>query len=468
MQKPLNKSTGTRAILLAIITAAFLLSCGCQKEVQVKEEVVKAPVIMTAVEKGEIEREISFTGVFRAKNRVELLPKMPGMIEKVMVDEGDRVKKGQLLVKLQDDDLRAQIDQAFAAIGMAQARLGQAQSGHKLTSSSTGVQVQIASKGVDQAREGVIQAQSSHDHAKREYDRMSELFNRGAVSEQTRDNVKTQYQIAQSRLESARVQEKQARESLRLAMANTGQADVSRSDVSAASAGIAQAQANIRYLQVLLDYTEIRSPIDGTVTGRNAEPGQLVSPGDKDPTMTVTDNSLVYLESNLPESDGALVRLGQAVGVKAVSIPSRSFKGVIKAIIPSADPMSKTLRIKVAIDNPDQAIKHGMSGMGQMSLEKLQGVVIPRNQLKIMEGEFYVVKADEKGRAAHVKITPGYYNEEHALILKGLSPGDRIISHGHDTLKDGDLLDVKEQAKPAKSEDDRKNTVSKQTGSQGH
>lgn len=430
-------------IAVILITAMAFGFYGCEKKKEIREE-AKISVKMAKAGHGKINREFTFTGTFTSKNRVEILPRIQGRVEKVFFDEGDHVNKGQLLIKLEDDDLKAQLKQAGASVEVARARLGQARSGYSLTSSTTSAQVSAAADGISQARENVAQAKSSFENAKLEYNRMKRLYKRGAVAKQTLDNVTTQYEIAQSRLKASRIAVEQARENYNIARANTLQTGVRRSEITSASAGITQAMANLQYLQVTLNFTRIKSSINGVITARNVEPGQIVGPGNKTPSMIITDNSVVYLEANIPESEMTGLKIGEKVDVVAPALENRKFKGRILAIVPSADPASRTFKIKVSVSNPKEMIKNGMSGRATVQTEVVRGVMTPRHWLKIIEGEFYVVKMDKEGKAKHSKVVTEYYNEEKAIIKSGLKKDEKLVVVGHETLKDGDRLDVKE------------------------
>jgi HlyD family secretion protein len=440
--RPSKDDNPLKVVFAALLISCFImLSAGCEKK-QVVIQVEKIPVRVSLAKEGVFEKEITFTGTITSLYKVDLLPKMSGRVKEVNVREGKHVTKGQLLVKFEDEDLKAQLSQAYAALTAARARLAQAISGYDVTSSTTGLSVKVASQGIKQATEMTRQATSSFDNAKLEYDRMINLYDKGAVSKQTLDNITTQYEIATSRLEGAKAQEKQANDNYSIAKANTGQNNQREADVQQANAGIRQAEANIQYLEAMIAYTELRSPINGIVTFRNTEPGQIVGPGDKKPAITVTDNSTVYLEADIPEGQIAGLVNGMNVSVKVDSLKEKKFSGTIETVIPASDPLSHTFRIKVKMPNPGEVLKNGMAAWGSVFVARLNGIVIPRSWLKVIDGEFYVVMVDDNGKALHHKVIPSNYNEDEALIGEGMKAGDQIISTGQESLKDGDLVNI--------------------------
>ena len=428
-------------IISAILVVMLLFHCGCQKKQAVKKETKKNPVRLSRIKEGKIERDYIFTGTIRSRDIVNILPKVSGRIEYITVREGDRVKKGQVLIQQENSDLKAQLAQAQASLNSARAQVAQAQTNFVLTTDTTGVQVKVSRQGIDQAKEALEQAESTFKNATLEYNRMKNLYDRGAIAKQSLDQTTTQYEISKSQVEAARSRLRQAKESLQLSRANTGQARVQRSVVDTAAAGVQQALANIRYIEVMIGYTTIKSPIDGIITERNVEPGELIAPGDKTSSMVITDNSTVYVESEVPESEISGLRLMEKVKLTIPSLNDKKFEGTIKTIIPSADPSSRSFRIKVAVPNPDLVLKNGMSAMVKAKTATYTGLVVPRHWLTMIEGEFYI-SVIEDGKAKHKKVNVSFYNEEKALIKKGLKAGDEVVSTGQESLEDGDDVEI--------------------------
>lgn len=447
--KKRNRTFTILSILMIFLILPVLFSCKEKK--QEKKEETRVPVVVSMVKKGTVSRTLRFVGTFRADNSVEVFSKIAGRVKKVMVEEGDTVNRGQLLVQLEDDEIKAQLQQARAALQVAKAQLQQARAGYGLTSSSTGIQVRIAKRGLQQSEKMVAQAQSRFEDAKLDYNRMKQLYEKGAVSRQAFDKASTAFEVAKSQLEAAIAQKEQAEENLDLARANTRQEQVQKSSVQVAAAGVQQAQANVLYMETMLDNTRLTAPLSGVVTFRRAEPGQLLSPGNKKPVITITDNSVVYLSADIPESEMRGIQKGKKVRVFVDSLGNREFTGKIKTVIASADPASRSFRIKVAVKNPDNVLKNGMSAVAEIVAEKFEGPLVMRDWLKVIEGEFYVVKAvpdDGKRKAIHQKVIPAYYNEEKAVIKDGLKVGEMVISTGQETLRDNDLVEIKRSASP--------------------
>jgi len=434
----------TVSIIPVIILLLFILlfNFGCEKKEAVKIEKKKNLVRLSKLKEGEIEKEITFTGILKSKNEVDLNSKISGKVEAVYVEEGDRVSRGQLLVKLEDKELRAQLEQARASLRMAQAQTSQARANYGLTTATTNTQVDVARQGIDQAKEALEQVKFNFENIKLDYNRTKNLYNSGAVSKQTLDQAKTKFDVAKSQVEAAESRLRQARENYNLARANTNQQAVSRDNIAVASASVGQARANMEYIETLLSYTEIRSPLNGVVIARNAEPGQLLAPGDKIPAISITNNSILYVEADVPESEVSGLKISEKGKIFVDSISKKPFTGRIITIIPSADPGSKTFRIKIAIPNKNGVLKNGMSAIANFGISKMKGIVVPRHWLIQIEGEYYLSVISPEETLVRKKVKVEYMNEEKAVISGEIKPGEEVISTGQELLKDGDPVKV--------------------------
>lgn len=454
-----QKANTIPAFILVIFILVFY--CGCQKKEEVKIEKKKNLVRFSTLKDGEIEKEITFTGTLKSKNKVDLNSKIAGRVEAVYVEEGDRVSRGQLLIKLEDKELMAQLEQARAAFRMAGAQTSQARSSYGLTTATTNTQVDVAKQGIDQASEALEQAKYNFENKKLDYNRTKNLFDRGAVSKQSLDKAKTGFDVVKSQVEAAESRLRQARENYNLARANTNQQAVSRDSIAVASASAGQAGANIDYIETILSYTRIHSPLNGVVTWRNTEPGQLLAPGDKKPALSITDNSILNVEADVPESEISGLKIGEKGEIFVDSVSNKPYTGKIKTIIPSADPGSRTFCVKIAIPNKKGILKNGMSAIAKFGIAKMKGIVVPRHWLMQIEGEYYLSVITSKKTLKRKKVKVDYMSEEKALISGDIKSGEEVITTGQEMLKDGDPVKVsgrddKSEKSPQDPEKDKK------------
>ncbi len=226
--------------LLLIISATLLTGCGSS---------TVAPEVWGRVEAKE----------------VDINSKIPGRVVSLLVKEGDRVTKGQILAHIDNRDIVAQVNQSKANIKALDAQTAQA-------TTVTALQDQTAKASLNTAQAQLEKAQSDLALAESDYNRFSELVASGAISKQLFDTYRTKYQVAQAAYS-------QAQAGLASAQAGLLQTNVNIANEEAMRSKVAQAQATLQQVEVSLDETEIRAPFDGIITAKYVEEGAMVSQG---------------------------------------------------------------------------------------------------------------------------------------------------------------------------------------------
>jgi HlyD family secretion protein len=274
--------------------------------------------------------------------------KIPGRMLERTVDEGDDVKAGQVVARLDSEDLKQRVAANQAAVDAAQAVLRELESGYR--------------------KEDVAQAKARLDAASAEVKRLAaddarqeELFKREVISAREYDASHTAFLAAQAG-------ERQAAE--QYALLKRGY----RSEqIDQARAQLEQAKQALALARTQLGYAELFSPVSGVVLSKNAEPGEVLAAGA--PVVTVGDVSHVYLRAYVEETDLGKVKLGQKVKVTCDSYPSKAFEGRVSFISPEAEFTPRSVqtqkervklvyRIKVDVANPAQELKPGMPADG--------------------------------------------------------------------------------------------------------
>ena len=235
-----NVARGTVYFLLLIFSAALLTGCG------------------------KTSASAETWGRSEAKE-VDVNSKIPGRIVSLLVKEGDRVSKGQVLAKIDNRDIVAQANQAKAGISALQAQTAQA-------STVTALQDQTAKAALLTAQAQLDKARSDLALAENDYKRYEELVASGAVSKQLFDTYRTKYQVSLAALS-------QAEAGLATAQAGLLQTNVNAANEEAMQSKVTQAQATLQQVEVSLDETEIRAPFDGIITAKYVEEGAMVSQG---------------------------------------------------------------------------------------------------------------------------------------------------------------------------------------------
>ncbi len=272
--------------------------------------------------------------------------KVPGILSKRPVDEGSRVKVGDLLAALDDRETVARLHQTEAAQQAAEAHLKDLQQGYRAPE-------------IAEARAQVEQARANQANLGEEARRSNVLFVGGAISQQRRDKDRTAAVVASQQVSAAQ-------ERLKLL-----QSGYRPETINAARAQSEEAQAAVAAARVALEDLQVTSPIDGVVTRKHAEVGETLGAGR--PVVTVTDISRPWLRVYIPENLIGNVRLGAAAKIKVDTFPDREFDGRVSYVSSQAEFTPKNVQtqeervklvfaVNVTVDNRDGTLKPGMPG----------------------------------------------------------------------------------------------------------
>ena len=294
-------------------------------------------------QKENVSNTIVATGTIEA-TEVDVAAEIGGLIEKLPVDEGDRLASGDLVARIESSRIEAEVSRAEAALGSARAVLKDLEAGAR-------------TEELDRARAEVKLAQAALELAQADWRRTTELFDEGVASENQRDTARANVDTARSRLDASE-------EVLRLLDAG------SRPDqVEAARWQVKEAEAALHLARVSLDKASIFSPIAGVVLVKDSEQGEVISPGV--PIVTVADLEDMWVKIYIDEVDLGKTRLGQRARVRVDSFPEKEFVGQITYISNEAEFTPKNIQtredrvklvfaVKVGLDSADGLLKPGM------------------------------------------------------------------------------------------------------------
>lgn len=280
--------------------------------------------------------------------------KVAGHVTQRLVDEGDSVKKGQVIANLETSDLQLEVANANAQLLATQATLA------LLTNGSRPQDLSVA-------QAAMRSAQADRQNAAVEYQRMRQLFAKGAISAQDRDRSQTAYETANARSDQA---------SQQLSLVQEGPR---REEIDLAAARVEQAKQVLKLAQTRLAYAQITVPVDGVVLSKNIEVGEYVSPGT--PVVSIGDLDHVWLKAYIAETDLGKVKLGQKVAVTTDTYPNKVYNGAIGFIASDAEFTPKSIqtaeervklvyRIKVTVENTARELKPGMPADAVIHLNK--------------------------------------------------------------------------------------------------
>jgi HlyD family secretion protein len=383
---------------------------------------------LTTVEIKEAATVLVAGGYVVAHHKIQLGSKVVGRVAWIGVEKGDRVKKDQVLVRLDNTEYRAQVEQARGAMEAAAARLAQLQTGSR-------------PEEIQQARARVDETEANLRNAQTNFDRTRGLDRDGVVSKQELDRARDQLDMARAQAEQARKNYELVRQGPR------------REEIDQGRALLEQARGALRYYETMLDATEIRSPIDGTVLERLVETGEMVTTmfvgetGAKSSVVSLADLNDLQVEVDISQTEFARVSLGQPCAVVPDAFPDRRYRAVVAEIAPQANRQKATVQVKVQVKNPDAYLRPEMNARvsfedpraGQAGVRQLMA---PRSALFQAEGKSAVM-AVENGRAVVKPVTAGEEMGGSVRITSGLSGDETVVVGNPAVLKNGQRLRIR-------------------------
>jgi HlyD family secretion protein len=358
---------------------------------------------------------ISVSGNIEATT-VDVAFKIPGKIDKLLVEEGDFVKEGQLIANLEHQDLLAQKAKAEATLESAQSRIPALIKNIEFQDKATSQEITQAQAAMEAAhsklqellhgsrpqeiqaaKAGVDQALSDMEKRKADRDRAKELFQDNYISAQDWDSARTAYEMAvathqkaqenyalvvegprKEEIDTARAQLNQSQATLNLAKTRKLQVDVLRRELITAQAQVKEAASALEVIQSQIEYSNLYAPTAGVVLVKNTEAGEFVVPGGA--VITLGDVAKPWLKAFINESDVGRVKLGQKASVSTDSYPGKVYPGKITFISSEAEFTPKNVqtakervklvyRIKVGLANPHNELKPGMPAEAKIHLK---------------------------------------------------------------------------------------------------
>ena len=359
------------------------------------------PSQLGKAELADIARSVVATGKVQPITKVEVKSKASGIVTRLDVDINDRVKQGQVLAQLDQQEI---LDQVAAQ----KAQLTAAESNAR-------------------AAEASIQYDKVNAEApdlpmyKHTYERNLQMSKEGVVSQQSLDDAQQKYLAAANTRDKA-----------------VSQISVDSSKLRQAQAQVAQNQASLKQLEEQLSYTTITSPMDGVILSRDVENGDAVSSilvlgSTATLVMTVGDTTQVYVQGKVDESDIGRVYLGQAARIKVESFKDKTFQGKVTKIAPLGVEKDNvtTFEVRVSIDNPGGELKTNMTANAEILLEEHKNVLTVPEQAVLYDKDrnasVEVPDPKQKNGRRKVDIKAGISNGTKTEVLAGLKSGDTVL-----------------------------------------
>jgi HlyD family secretion protein len=428
--------TWARRYIVTGIVIVAILSVSALAYRLLSRDVPEVEVVRAAAENSEVGGTVlSATGYIVAHHTINVNSKVTGRLAWIGVEKGDKVKEGQVLVRLEDEEFRASYEQAKGALDNARAYLEELEHG------SRPEEIQQAQHNLDEAR-----ATLAND--KLTLDRTKELSAGGVVSRQALDDATAKFETDQERVNSLE-------KAFQLMKIGPRTEEIAR-----ARGSVAQAQGLADYAKSQLDATVIRAPVTGTILDRTAEKGELITAqfasaaagGPQGSVVSLADLNDLQVELDIAQADFARLGPKQKAIVTTDTYPDKTYDGEIAQISPEANRQKATVQVKVQVLNPAKypdiflrpemnATVKFLADAPRASGMQSKGAFVPASALHDQDGKKIVLLAfNGRARAREVHILS---QRTDGFLVDGLVGGESVITKGPQELKDGDTIKVK-------------------------
>jgi HlyD family secretion protein len=420
-------------VLLGIVALAYRALSSSVPEV----EVVRAAA-QTSGNDAAGSTVLSATGYIVAHHTINVNSKVTGRLAWIGVEKGDRVKEGQVIVRLEDQEFRASYLQAKGAVQNAEAYLQELQHGSR-------------PEEIQQAQHNLDEARATLTNDKLTLDRTKELAANGVVSRQQLDDATAKYESDQQRVNSLE-------KAFQLSKIGPRSEELLR-----AQGALNQAQGLLEYAATQLDATKIRAPVTGTILDRTAEKGELITAqfasaaagGPQGSVVSMADLNDLQVELDIAQADFARLGQDQKGIVTTDAYPDKQYDGQIAQISPEANRQKATVQVKVQVLNPNKypdvqlrpemnATVRFLASDKPKDTKDPSGVFVPSTAMRDRDGKKIVYIA-YNGRVVARDIHVVSPRADGALV-DGLVGGENVITSAPATLKDGDKIKIKGQS----------------------
>lgn len=422
--KPVVQMIAVAVILVAIAVGGLFAYQKITAPLAVSVVQVQSPVSESAAGEQVV---LSATGYIIAAHKIEVASKVNGRVAWIGVDKGDKVSAGQVLVRLEDDEYRAQVQQQQGQLANLEAKLAEDEHG------SRPEEIQKAHADVDQAKADLADSKAT-------VDRTRQLVQEGVLSRQALDDAQAKYEGDVAKVASLQ-------RTLDLAMLGPR-----KEEIDQVRGQIEQARGALAYAQNQLDNTVIKAPVSGTILDRNVEKGEFITTGfvgdkgAKGYIVTMADLNEVQVELDISQNDFPKLGPQQKGTVTTDAYKDRKYDGFIEQVSPEADRAKATVQVKVKVLHPDNYLRPDMNAtvafyndiQPQSGTQAKRVVVIP--QSAVHNGSVFVVL---NNRAHQRSVTTSGTSDKGLVIEAGLIGGENLIVNPPAGLKDGQRVEVK-------------------------
>jgi len=373
-------------------------------------------------ERGPIAKTVAASGSVTSNLDVEIKCKASGEIITLPYDISDTVHEGDLLVELDPVDEERNVELAEVNLYEAQARLNRSRESHRISEMNLETSRERAEVDLE-----LTEAQA--DDTRMSVERIVELYERGFISEEEYEQSLTTVLASDANVESAGIRFDELE-------ADEASLELGRQDVNLATSNVRIAQINLDSALQRLDETRVYSPMDGIVTARYVQSGQIIASGISNtgggtPVMMISDLSRLFILARVDESNIGEVEVGQRVDVSVDAYSSEAFEGVVERVAPVGTVQSNVVtfevRIEVTSENKSLLMPEMTADTEIVVAENEDAILVPANAVTTEGSRSTVMVRGQDGQPEPREVVKGINDGEYIEIISGLSESDTVL-----------------------------------------
>ncbi|MTK13583.1 MAG: biotin/lipoyl-binding protein [Clostridiaceae bacterium] len=428
----LGKIKLNKKIIIISVVALAIVGIGVSSYAKAQKAKVKQ-VTMAKVTKKKVLQSVSATGNVEAKYRNDIALNPAQKVVKVLVTEGQQVKKGDVLVELDTSDYESQLEKAKLNLSNAQATLNQ------LLKTGLDSERSNAQNGLSQAQITLENAQRNYDDLNKKYQQNQGLLSQGYISQNDFDASKKAFEDAANAVKGAQSALANSQSAFNNVNASSGD------KVTAQRTQVALAQADIDNLTKKIEDSKLKANTDGIVIRMDAKENQFPKAGDM---VIVDDNSSFRVSLDMTQYDAVKVAKGQKADIK-VKGSDKKYTGQVTDIGEMAQTKTNgtdqdyKVNIKVTMDNPDENVKAGYEADSEIVIsQKDSALAVGFDGIKEEKstGKKYVYLVNSSNKVEKKYIKAGLETDYDVEVIDGLKDGDKYIVNPPETIHEGDIV----------------------------
>ena len=416
----------TLTILLIIVIGAAALIFIRQlrnREPQMTEEQNLGVAVETAeVKKDDFKIIYNYSGTAEYAGKRKLSAQIGGEITDIYVEEGDKIKKGDLLAKIKDQEIKNNLNSAETAVKEAEIALKKAE-----------ISKEISENNLTESRAALNEAQSNYSQWKSDYERDKKLYQKNAIAEAKFEQTKTQFKKAAAQVERMKAAAASAEKSV----------EIAELDIENSREKLKKAENELENARLKLKDTELRSPITAKIVRDFAEEGEFTGMGQ--PLFKIAQPDRLEVKVQVGMKDLNKLKIGTKALISSPAFKNINLEAEISEIASTADPKSRTTEVTFNLKKNNLSLKDGSFVSAALVAESYEGVlIIPEKAVFEYQNKDHVYLIKE-GKAVRKKVETGVSNGYYTIVNSSLAAGDIIAVSNLNDLQDKQNVYLSEQ-----------------------